>query len=276
MSLGQEALFLRACIRIIVASQAFSLFANQDSSGTVATNDITPTENTINEQTQEPSLTQPLFSPYSANYDATWDAGWFPISIDAKRQLMETENGWKVSFEAYSSVADVSEASNFVIENRTIKPQSYHFKTTGFLTKSKRNMEARWDEGKVYLPYKKKYADFDMPSDLQDSISYQEQIRMELMQGKTEFSYPISYKDRIKKLEFKVIKNEALKSKAGPIDTILVEQSNTRHRKEFTRIWFAKEHEFLLVKLYMSDKHGDTTLIELENATLGERKIKGF
>lgn len=218
----------------------------------------------------------PLFSPYTADYEATWDAGWFPITIDAKRQLEPTENGWKVSFEAYSRVADVSEVSNFTLTDFTIQPQSYYFKTTGFLTKSKRNMEAKWDENRVYLPYKEKYAEYDMPSNLQDSISYQEQIRLELMQGKTEFSYPISYKDRIKNLEFKVKKSETLKSKDGPIETILVEQSNTRHKKEFTRIWFAKEHEYLLVKLYMSDKHGDTTLIELEDAVLGDKKILGF
>lgn len=218
----------------------------------------------------------PVFSPYTANYQATWDAGWFPITIDAKRELHKTEDGWKVSFEAYSRVADVSEASNFILSDYMIKPQNYRFKTTGFLTKSKRDMEVNWDEGKVYLPYKKKHAEFEIPTNLQDSISYQEQIRLELMQNRKEFSYPISYKDRIKNLEFKVKKEEALKSKGGPIETILVEQSNTRHKKEFTRIWFAKDYEYLLVKLYMSDKHGDTTLIELEDATLGSTKIKGF
>ena len=243
---------------------------------------------TENQQTEEngsavkptgiPPIEQsaPLISAYIADYEATWDAGWFPITIDAKRELEKTDNGWQVSFEAYSRVADVSEVSNFTLEGYVVKPQNYRFKTTGFLSKTKRNMEARWNENKVFLPYRKKYAEFEMPENLQDSISYQEQIRLELMQGKTEFAYPISYKDRIKNLEFKVKKEETLKSKGGPIETILVEQSNNRHRKEFTRIWFAKDHEYLLVKLYMSDKHGDTTLIELEDATLGDKKIKGF
>jgi hypothetical protein len=215
-------------------------------------------------------------SPYRADYEATWDAGWFPISIDAMRELKKDEDGWQLSFEAYSRVADISEVSNFTLHDYTIKPSAYHFKTSGFLTKSKRNMEVKWDEEKVYLPYKKKYADFDMPDNLQDSISYQEQIRLELMQGKTEFSYPISYKDRIKRLEFKVEKEETLNSKEGPIETILVKQTNTRHKKEFTRIWFAKDYEFLLVKLHMSDKHGDTTKIELEDAVLGGKQIRGF
>ena len=38
-------------------------------------------------ETAQPPKQAPEFTPYKASYEATWKAGWFPITVDASREL---------------------------------------------------------------------------------------------------------------------------------------------------------------------------------------------
>ncbi len=216
-------------------------------------------------------------SPYSAKYEATWKAGWFPITVQATRTLQQTEDKlWQLSFEAYSSVADLSEITKFNVTNAIIKPQSYRYKTTGFLSKSKRSQEFHWDENKLWLPNKDTWAEYELPENLQDNLSYQEQIRLDLMSGLTEFHYPIAYKNRLKHYYFEVVGETTLKSGQGPITAIEVKQTQLKNKKESTRLWYAKDFEYILLKLKKVKSNGNKSVILLKEAQLKNETLKGF
>ena len=216
-------------------------------------------------------------SPYRAKYEATWKAGWFPITVQATRTLQQTEDHlWQLSFEAYSSIADLSEITKFQVTDTTIKPQSYRYKTTGFLTKSKRSQEFNWDENKLWLPNKDTWADYELPENLQDNLSYQEQIRLDLMAGQTEFHYPIAYKNRLKHYHFEVVGETQLKGKQGPITAIQVKQTQLKHKKESTNLWYAKDYENIMLKLVKVRRNGDKHTILLKEAQLKNEILKGF
>ena len=233
----------------------------------------TPETSTNSKQT----AAQPTLSPYSAKYEATWKAGWFPITVQATRTLQQTEDHlWQLSFEAYSSIADLSEITKFNVNNSIIKPQSYRYKTTGFLTKSKRSQEFNWDEHKLWLPNKDVWADYELPENLQDNLSYQEQIRLDLMSGLTEFHYPIAYKNRLKHYYFEVVGETELKSKQGPITAIKVKQTKLKNKKESTLLWYAKDFEYILLKLKKVKSNGDKSVILLKEAQLKNEILKGF
>ena len=221
--------------------------------------------------------TPKTLSPYSAKYEATWKAGWFPITVQATRTLKQTDEGlWQLSFEAYSSIADLSEITNFQVNEASIKPQNYRYKTTGFLTKSKRSQEFNWQENKLWLPNKDTWADYELPENLQDNLSYQEQIRLDLMSGLTEFHYPIAYKNRLKHYYFEVIEETQLKSKQGPITAIKVKQTQLKSKKESTLLWYAKDFEYILLKLKKVKSNGDKSVILLKEAQLKNEILKGF
>ena len=216
-------------------------------------------------------------SPYSAKYEATWKAGWFPITVQATRTLQQTEDKlWQLSFEAYSSVADLSEITKFNVTDATIKPHSYRYKTTGFLSKSKRSQEFHWDENKLWLPNKDMWAEYELPENLQDNLSYQEQIRLDLMSGLTEFHYPIAYKNRLKHYYFEVVGETTLKSKQGPITAIQVKQTKLKNKKESTLLWYAKDFEYVLLKLKKVKSNGNKSVILLKEAQLKNEILKGF
>ncbi|MEY8263925.1 MAG: DUF3108 domain-containing protein [Bermanella sp.] len=223
------------------------------------------------------ALSSPTLTPYSANYEVTWKASWFPVTIEATRTLKAAEEyDWTLSFEAYSSIADLSEISHFNVFEQVILPQKYRYKTTGFLSKSHRSQEFNWAEKTLWLPKKDSWAQYELPEHLQDNMSYQEQIRLELMAGKTQFEYPIAYKNRLKHYYFKVVGEGLLKTKQGNIATIEVKQTHLKNKKESTRIWYAKDYDYLLVKLVKVKGNGDKNTILLKDAQLEGRTLLGF
>lgn len=218
----------------------------------------------------------PSFIPYKASYEATWKAGWFPITVDASRELSKLENGlWQLTFEAYSSVADLHEETQYSIESNTVKPQEYRYKTSGFLSKKRRSQTFDWEKQQVWIPNRDAWANYELTLGIQDNLSYQEQIRLDLMAGKTEFSYSVAYKNRLKNYKFKVAKYGKTKTKQGLINTVEVIQEKD-NSKESTRIWFAVDYNYLLIKLKTKQKNGDSNTISLKKATLEDNVLLGF
>ena len=74
---------------------------------------------------------------YEAEYEATYKGGWIPITVAAERSLKLQEDGqWRLAFEVYSSIVDVSEISQMELHDQVFVPYIYDFKTSGFATKS--------------------------------------------------------------------------------------------------------------------------------------------
>lgn len=216
-------------------------------------------------------------SPYSATYTATWKASWFPITVEAHRSLKNIDKDmWQLSFEAYSSVADLSEISQFQFKDEQIKPDSYRYKTSGFLSKKHRLQEFHWDDKKVWLPLRSIFGNYTLEEGIQDNLSFQEQLRLDLAKGKTEFDYKVTYKNRLKHYFFEVAGERKIKLKGQTISAIEVKQTNLKHKKEALSIWFAKDFDHLLIKLHKVRKNGNKHTILLKEAHLQGQTLKGF
>lgn len=217
------------------------------------------------------------YNAYTATYEATWKAGWFPITIEAKKTLAPIENSqqWKASFEAYSSIADLSEISIFTINKDTIIPQRYQYKTTGFLKKTRRAQRFDWDENKVWLEHQDQWADFELLQNTQDNLTLHEQIRLDVMNGKTEFEYNVSVKGRLKNFTFKVIGKSVLNTKHGDINTIEIQETGL-NPKSSNRIWLVPDFDFIILKVQTIKRNGDINTIELKHAQIGERILNGY
>ena len=220
---------------------------------------------------EHPETTYSL-SPYTANYEATWKAGWFPITIDATRTLEKVDNNWKISFEAYSSVADLSEISTFEQQGNKVLPINYRYKTSGFLSKKLRTLEFNRQEGKAWLPYKDIWGNYELTEETQDHLSYQEQIRLDLMAGKTKFSYPVAYKARLKNYQFEVVGETQLKTALGRLNVVEVRQTGLK-KKESNHIWLAKDFEYLIVRLKATKSNGTSNTIKLKHAQFGQKAV---
>lgn len=214
---------------------------------------------------------------YEAHYEAAYKGGWIPITVAAKRTLTATDDQhWQLKFEVESTLVDLNETSRMTLNNAQFTPLKYTFETSGLTAKEKRAQVFHWSKRKVWGEHKKRFWDYELLPNTQNSISYQEQLRLDLMQGKDEFSYPVTYKHKLKIYEFKIVGPSVLQTPNGPINTIEIKQVINKYNKLDNRIWFATDHHYLMVKLKQNRVNGKTQIITLKHATVNQHTWYAF
>lgn len=224
--------------------------------------------NSVFAETQQP------YPEFNADYNATWTGGWFPINVDAKRSLTYQEDGSAIlKFEADSAIAGLEEISTFRFLEQTIQPLQYRYLRTGLFKEPDRNQIFDWQENLIINGDNQKVFDGHWHDSVQDNLSYNIQASIDLKLGKTQFTYPVFDRNKIKNFKFQLVGFESLKTKVGVLRTVKVEQIESKKSKKKTYIWFAKDYDYLLVRLKQKQKDGQTYQIDLTYAEINDKTL---
>lgn len=235
---------------------------------TNAATETTKVDSTLN--TEHP------YPEFTAKYNATWKGGWFPINVDAQRSLSYKKDGTAVlKFEADSAIAGLQEISTFKIVDNTVQPLQYRYLRTGLFKESDRNQIFDWKSKKIINGDTQKVFRGHWSDEIQDNLSYNLQASIDLNLGKTQLTYPVFDRKRIKDFTFQMIGYESLQTKVGTLRTIKIEQieKKKKNNKKKTYIWFAKDYDYLLVRLIQEQKDGQTYQIDLTSAEINGNKL---
>lgn len=217
---------------------------------------------------------QKPYPEFTADYNATWTGGWFPINVDAKRSLAYKEDGSAIlTFEADSAIAGLKEISNFRLLESTIQPLQYRYLRTGLFKEKDRNQLFDWQEKQITNGDNQKIFEGHWHDQVQDNLSYNLQASIDLQQGKTQFTYPVFDRNKVKDFKFQLVGFESLKTKVGTLRTVKVEQIEKKKNKKKTYIWFAKDYDYLLVRLKQEQKDGQTYKIDLTSASINGKTL---
>lgn len=212
---------------------------------------------------------QQPYPEFNADYNATWTGGWFPINVDAKRSLTYQEDGSAIlKFEADSAIAGLEEISTFRFLEQTIQPLQYRYLRTGLFKEPDRNQIFNWQEKRIVNGDNQKVFEGHWNDLVQDNLSYNIQASIDLKLGKTQFTYPVFDRNKVKDFKFQLVGFESLKTKVGVLRTVKVEQIESKKSKKKTYIWFAKDYDYLLVRLKQKQKDGQTYQIDLTYADI--------
>ncbi|MFT4765623.1 MAG: hypothetical protein ACI9OH_002735 [Oleispira sp.] len=218
--------------------------------------------------------TQQPYPEFSADYNATWSGGWFPINVDAKRSLRYQADGTAVlTFEADSAIAGLEEISTFRFLNNTIQPLQYRYLRTGLFKEADRNQLFDWQQKKIINGDNQQVFKGHWHDQVQDNLSYNLQASIDLKAGKTQFTYPVFDRSKVKDFNFQLVGFESLKTKVGTLRTVKVEQIEKKKNKKKTYIWFAQDYDYLLVRLKQKQKDGQTYQIDLTGADINGKKL---
>jgi hypothetical protein len=225
------------------------------------------------------SLTQLAFAdteqPYpefTADYNATWTGGWFPINVDAQRSLRYQEDGSAVlTFAADSVIAGLEETSTFRFSDTVIQPLQYRYLRTGLFKEPDRNQLFNWQKKYIIDVDDQTVFEGHWHDQVQDNLSYHLQASIDLKQGKIQFTYPVFDRKKIKEFKFQMLGVETLNTQVGKIRTVKVEQIEKNKNK--TYIWFAKDYDFLLVRLQQKQKDGQMYQIDLTAANINGKTL---
>jgi len=214
------------------------------------------------------------YPEFTANYNATWTGGWFPINVDAQRSLRYQQDGSAIlTFEADSAIAGLKETSTFRFLDTVIQPLQYRYLRTGLFKEPDRNQLFDWQNKQIVNGDNQKTFEGHWHNQVQDNLSYNLQASIDLKSGKTQFTYPVFDRKKVKNFKFQLIGFEALKTNVGTLRTVKVEQIEKKKDKKKTYIWFAKDYDYLLVRLKQKQKDGQTYQIDLTAADINGKTL---
>jgi hypothetical protein len=214
--------------------------------------------------------------PFSASYTADWKQ--VPISGTASRSLEALDNGrWELNFQASMLVASLNETSTFRMENDAFLPLTYRFERSG-LGKSKQiELDFDWTEKQVLGNDRGEPVRFPLNRGLQDKSTYQLLLQHDVAAGKQSMSYQVIDGDEIETYDFRVLGTERVRTKAGLIEAIKVERvRDPTQSSRKTVLWFAKDWNYLLVRLHQVEKDGKEYQIMLKDGTVDGRTVEGI
>ncbi|MNN37965.1 hypothetical protein D3C81_1519380 [compost metagenome] len=90
-------------------------------------------------------------------------------------------------------------------------------------------------------------------------------------------SYQVIDGDEIETYDFRVLGEERVRTKAGLVDAIKVERvRDPTQSSRKTVLWFAKDWDFLLVRLHQVEKDGKEYQIMLKEGEVAGKPVKGL
>lgn len=213
--------------------------------------------------------------PYSASYTADWKQ--VPISGTAERSLKPLGDGrWELSFEAAMLVASLSEVSTFRVEHDTLLPLTYRFNRGGLGKGKQVEHDFDWTEKQVIGSDRGEQVRLPLSRGLLDKSTYQLALQQAVADGVKSVSYQVIDGDELDTYDFRVLGEERVRTQAGLIDAIKVERVRdpTKSARK-TVLWFAKDWDYLLVRLHQVEKDGKEYQIMLKEGQVNGRQVVG-
>lgn len=211
-------------------------------------------------------------APFKARYKATYSG----MGVSADRSLQQRADGsWEYRFDAKSWLAEINERSLFHWgTDGLLVPRQYTYQRR--VLGRNRDIELNFDwRNKVATSVSKdKSRQIPLTDSVFDKLSYQLQLRQDLINRKSEFDYQVVDGSRLKTYTFAVTGEERLDTAAGPLNTIVVERVREDSERS-TILWFARDWDYLLVRIQQVEEDGQDYEINLDSAVVNGATVKG-
>jgi hypothetical protein len=221
------------------------------------------------------TLSAAQLTPFTASYAA--DMKKIPVNGEAIHSLARnTDDTWNLSFTAGMFVARLSEDSTLRLEDDRLVPLSYNYERKGLGRSRQTTQVFDWDNGVVKGVHKGETFTLPIEPGLLDKTTYQLALQRDLMAGRTEMTYRVVDGDDIDEYEFKVVGDDRVTTRAGQFDAVQVERVRDPDSKRQTTLWFAKDWNYLLVRLSQVETDGQHYRIMLKEATVDGQPVIGI
>jgi len=222
-----------------------------------------------------PAVQAADLQPFSASYTADWKQ--LPMSGSAERSLSKNDNGtWTLSFKASMMIASLTEESTLRLDKDTLLPQSYTFERGGLGKAKKINLDFDWSSKMVTGSDRGDPVKVPLNRGMLDKSTYQLALQRDVAAGKKSMSYQVVEGTDTDTYDFRVLGAEKVSTKAGSVDAIKVERvRDPTQNKRTTVMWFAKDWDYLLVRLQQVETDGKEYNIMLQEGTVAGKEVKG-
>lgn len=217
---------------------------------------------------------QAQLAPFAATYSATLDL-LIDLPVAATRRLERDANGtWQFISEAQSAFASQLEISRLTYSQGTDShgtysqstwaPTNYRFVRSVFGRKREISIDLDASAKKITTIAEQRPWTQPYEPGVQDKLSYQLQLREDLIAGREELSYRIADGGRIKTYRFVRIGKETLTTAAGTFDCLRLQLERAEDQQQ-TLIWMAPALDYLTIRLLRVDASGREHFLNLKS-----------
>lgn len=218
-------------------------------------------------------MAQPL-TPFTASYSA--DMKNIPVNGRATHSLQQNTDGtWALKFHASMFVASLTEESTLTLDGDQVQPLTYHYQRKGLGRGRETTQTFDWATGEVRGVHKKEAFTLPAHPGLLDKTTYQIALQRDLMAGKTEMTYLVVDGDDLDEYQFRVTGEDRVTTRNGQFNAVEVERIREPDAKRETTLWFAKDWNYLLVRLSQIETDGEHYQIVLKDATMDGQPVTG-
>jgi hypothetical protein len=212
--------------------------------------------------------------PFTAKYETAYNG----IAVSATRSLKKLPNGQhELRFKAASWIATIEEFSQFTWEKAgVLYPQVYEYHRAGLGKDRDAILKFDWENKKVTNNVQNKPWIMDLPEQALDKLSYQIQLRKDLINATPLLSYAVADGGHIKHYRFEKLGEEVLDTPLGKLRTTKIQRIRKDDANRITYLWMATEWNYLLVRIQQREKRGKPYEIILAEAKVDGVTVKGF
>ncbi len=212
-------------------------------------------------------------------YQATYQSKYKGFTLSAKSSLMVSDKEiYELTMSTNALVLYIDESSRFILKDKRLRPLNYRYKRSGIGRNKLTDLRFDWNARKVISQNKSEPWQIDLPLGTLDNLSYQLQLRLDLIRHKGEIgnkAYQVLRHKRIKTYQFDGLGEEQLDSPLGRFNTVKIKRYRKGKERE-TLIWLAKDWDYFLVKLVQTEPDGKSYELLLKEASLGGVSIQGL
>lgn len=146
----------------------------------------------------------------------------------------------------------IVERSTFTYHDGTLRPLSYLYRYTGREKDVVERLDFDWKKMQIKSLRNGKVKYLPLTPGVYDKQLYQLVMRRELGTGKKQFNYSIAERGKFEEYELEVVGQEKVMTTFGEVNAIVV-------KKGTTKLWLAKEYNYLVVKIAQNEDDNEAT-----------------
>lgn len=170
-------------------------------------------------------------------------------------------DNYQVDFDLDHWMLSSNQHARFKMHDCKVQPEYYQdTHKRPFKSKETQKLEFDWDQQKATFDKKDDQKTFTLQEDQKayDPLSFFFEARCALMDGQTEFTYPVIRKGDKKEQTYRVTGEEIVQTPQGDFKALVVERVRDNPKRQ-TRLYVAPELDYLLVKI----EHQESAMLRI-------------
>jgi Protein of unknown function (DUF3108) len=190
--------------------------------------------------------------PFKTSFSVEWkgiSAGtaWLELTQSGPNQYHYVSRNNARGIFRLAFPEEITQTSDFVFENGAVRPLRYRA-DDGSSDKSRDiSLDFDWTRNRVRGTAEKKPVDLEAPAGLQDGMSVQIALMVDLAAGRSPSTYWMIDKNKLKDYEYRNDGKVRIRTALGELDTVIW-SSRRPNSDRITRVWYAPSLGYAPVK----------------------------